>query len=298
MNNNDLNYILNLAKKDFGERDTDKLAEYFLKHSIDSAEENILLFDSSKINISDIKKEFGNSEYYRDIIEDIITTLNPNGSTMGHTLIRVDKFYSMDNAPEFENINIHGVVNGYYYDNYEIRRSFLTKNNIRYYAKIKLIIPNENRLLTLDDIFELLDEKKITKKFLRKIIGQIDLHNSSSDNILKLIEGDKIDAFRIIGKKHQIQLDRDNLLKLVKTEKFNRQTTSGVFGGIETADIVNRRAVILYQNNIDFEIFSEIIDGIKDEYSRKSFLKTLNKKSILNKFNNIDERISLWIKLQ
>jgi hypothetical protein len=157
-------------------------------------------------------------------------------------------------------------------------------------------LPINHKRVTLDDIHELFNGKP-TKAFLRSILSDIDLQNSSANLIMDYIEKDKIDIFRVIGKSNTVQMNKKQLKRIIAMPQFNRQTTTGLIGGIETGDIVNRRAVISYQNDVDSEIFMSLVDSIKDEYARKKFLTTINRKSILEKYK-IYPDIILWIKMQ
>jgi hypothetical protein len=159
-----------------------------------------------------------------------------------------------------------------------------------------IYMPTNHKRITLDDI-DYVFNKKPSKVFLRSILGSLDLQNSDPDLVMQYIEKDRIDIFRVIGKSNTVQLSREHLKKIISLPQFSRQTTSGLIGSNETADVVNRRALITYQNAVDSEIFMEVIDTAKDEYSRGRLRTTLNRKSIIEKYKNYPE-ISLWLKMQ
>ena len=157
-------------------------------------------------------------------------------------------------------------------------------------------LPTNHKRITLDDI-DYIFNKKPTKAFLRSILGEIDLQNSDPSLVMSYIEKDKIDIFRVIGKNNTVQLTKKQLRKIISLPQFSRQTTAGLIGSAETADVVNRRALLTYQDAVDSEIFMEVIDTAKDEESRKRLRTTLNRKSIIEKYKNYPE-IALWLKMQ
>jgi hypothetical protein len=142
--------------------------------------------------------------------------------------------------------------------------------------------------LKLQDIVEILDEDllKIPKSFWRGTLQNINLKDSDRKLIMDLMVNDRADIFRIIGKKSEVQLTTDELKTIVGLTHFTRVTSSGLIGRGETADIVNRRAVILHQDNCNDEIVLEIINGFNSSNDRDSFMKSLNKKSVIEKFKD------------
>jgi hypothetical protein len=170
-----------------------------------------------------------------------------------------------------------------------------TKDNQRY----NIVFEGETRL-TLDDIVEILGVEITTlpKSFWRGAIQDINLSGSSKSLLMDIIRKDRVDIFRVIGKQGT-QFTKDELKEIIALPFFLRKTTSGIIGGGETADIVNRRAVILHQDAADEEIVMDIINSfeLSEVHEKERFFKTLGKKSVVEKYKD-SPSIQILLKLR
>jgi hypothetical protein len=162
--------------------------------------------------------------------------------------------------------------------------------------KIAFLYPVNHKRITLDAI-DTMFKGKPSKALLRSILSELDLQGSSKSLLIDYIKRDRIDIFRVIGKSNTIQLSKEELREVISLPQFNRKSTSGLIGSAETADIVNRRSVLLHQDAADGEIFMELVNSITDEDTKSRFQKTLKRKVVLEKFKDYPE-VMLWIKMQ
>jgi len=160
---------------------------------------------------------------------------------------------------------------------------------------IKEFLRKNDKGLTLDEIDSLLDGNS-SKQLLRSILYHIDLKNSDRDLVVKYTLNNKFDMFRILGKAAGFQFTTEELLKIVEMPSFTRVTTTGTFGSGETADIINRRAVIMHQDNVNSEVFNSLLGSFNDENAKERFLKTLNTNTLQKKYEDFPD-ILLWAAL-
>lgn len=146
----------------------------------------------------------------------------------------------------------------------------------------------DSKKITLDDIAYMTgsDLIDIPKSFWRGTLQNINLGLSSKSKIMELIIKDRVDIFRIIGKRSGVQLTNEELKTLIALPHFSRITSSGLIGRGETADIVNRRSVIFHQDACDDDIVLEIMNTFETNQAKESFMKSLNRKSIVEKFKD------------
>jgi hypothetical protein len=157
------------------------------------------------------------------------------------------------------------------------------------------LFPDTMKPLTLDDIHYIFDEKP-NKSLLRSVVNELDLNSSDRVLLMKYVSAGKFEFFRVLGKQG-IQFSKDELKIIVNHPNFIRVTTTGTMASKDTNDIINRRAVILYQDACDSEIFTTMISSIKDQHTKDVFLRSFKRKSVEEKFKNQPE-ILLWLKLQ
>jgi len=159
-----------------------------------------------------------------------------------------------------------------------------SKDNKRYSIHFE-----KNSALILDDIKEILSVELLTipKSFWRGILQDIDLFRSNKLLLMDLIKNDRVDIFRVIGKQGT-QFTKEELKEILALPFFLRKTTSGIIGRGETADMVNRRAVILHQDAADEEIVMDIINSfeLSEVHEKERFFKTLGKKSVAEKYKD------------
>jgi len=153
------------------------------------------------------------------------------------------------------------------------------------------------RKFTLDNLDWIFD-KKVPKSLLRSILYDLDLTKSSRDLVVKYTMDKKFDFFRILGKTANFQFTKQELLDIIAKPEFSNITSSGTFGSGETADIMNRRAIIMHQKNVDEEVFMAIIDTLSgNSTALESFLKTAQRDKILKRFEGIPA-VQVFLKLQ
>lgn len=164
-----------------------------------------------------------------------------------------------------------------------------------YEQRIFFFNKNRNRL-TLDDL--LFIKPNLTKTFFRKSINKIDLEHSSTNSIMNLLRKNKIDYFRLLGVSG-IQFSKKNLKEIINLPEFSKEVTSGLFAADgETRDMLNRRTIILYQGQVDKDIFLSLLDNVSkaSQASQENFFKTIKRKSVREKFENLSDDIRLWYK--
>jgi hypothetical protein len=157
------------------------------------------------------------------------------------------------------------------------------------------LYPDNHKALTLEEIYYIFDNKP-NKMFLRSVVNQLDLNGTNRDFLMKNIKENKFDLFRLLGKQG-IQFSKSEIKEIISLPAFSLITTSGTMGSSDTADIINRRAVIAYQSACDDEIFFEVLATIKDDSAREAFGKTIRKKSLKEKFKNYPS-VLVWMELQ
>jgi hypothetical protein len=157
------------------------------------------------------------------------------------------------------------------------------------------LFPDTMEALTLEEIYFIFDDRP-NKMFLRSIVNQLNLNGTERSFLMKNIKQNKFDLFRILGKQG-IQFNKQELKEIVSLPSFSLVTTSGTMGSSDTADIINRRAVIVHQSACDDEIFFDVLNTIKDSNTKESFVKTLRKKSLREKFKNYPS-VLVWLELQ
>ncbi len=157
------------------------------------------------------------------------------------------------------------------------------------------LFPDTAEALTLEEIYFIFDNKP-NKMFLRSVVNQLDLNRTNRDFLMKNIKENKFDLFRLLGKQG-IQFNKNELSEIISLKSFSLVTTSGTMGSSDTADIINRRAVIVHQSACDDEIFFNVLDTITDSNAKESFTKTLRKKSLREKFKNYPP-VLVWLELQ
>jgi hypothetical protein len=161
-------------------------------------------------------------------------------------------------------------------------RGFLTLRNVNSNTRYRITF--SDAALSFSDLIDILGDVKPTKAFLRSILGELVLVETDKPKLLEYLKQDKLDIFRVIGKGSGLQFTKSELLEIIALPEFTRKTTSGLIGGQETADIVNRRAVILHQDETDEEVIMEVINTISDAHERERFFISLNKKSTREKY--------------
>jgi hypothetical protein len=170
-----------------------------------------------------------------------------------------------------------------------------TKDDQRY----NIMFEGETRL-TLDDIVEILGVEiaTLSKSFWRGAIQDINLSGSSKSLLMDIIRNDRVDIFRVIGKQGT-QFTKEELKEIIALPFFIRKTTAGIMGRGETADIANRRAVILHQDAADEEVVMDIINSfnISEVSEKERFFKTLGKKSVAEKYKD-SPSIQILLKLR
>jgi hypothetical protein len=197
---------------------------------------------------------------------------------------KLEKIDILSNAINFQDKNSWG----------RILIGFKIKN-LRY----QIIFKGDVRL-TVDDVLEILGLKllDLPKSFWRGVIQDLNLSSSSKSLLMEIMENDRIEIFRVIGAQGT-QFTKEELKKIVSFPSFLKKTRSGIIGGSETVDIVNRRAVILHQDSADEEIVMEIINSFKSSEvdEKERFFKTLGKKSVVEKYKN-SPSIQVLLKLR
>jgi hypothetical protein len=145
-----------------------------------------------------------------------------------------------------------------------------------------------SKRITLEDLNYILDSDVATlpKSFWRGALQNINLKDSSKSKIMELMIKDRADIFRILGKRSGVQLTVEELKTIVALPHFSRVTSSGLIGQGETADIVNRRAVIFHQDACNDEVVIELLNSFGTNESRESFMKSLNRKAVTDKFKD------------
>jgi hypothetical protein len=145
-----------------------------------------------------------------------------------------------------------------------------------------------SKRVTLDELAYILniDIMTIPKSFWRGSLQNINLESSSKFKIMELMTKDRADIFRILGKKSGVQLTVEELKTIVALPHFSRVTSSGLIGRGETADIVNRRSIIFHQDACNDEVVIELLNSFGTNESKQSFMKSLNRKAVTEKFND------------
>jgi hypothetical protein len=160
---------------------------------------------------------------------------------------------------------------------------FLKDNDI-----YRAIFKGDTRL-TVDEILEItgLDISEIPKTFWRGTLQDLNLVKSSRNYLIQLMKDDRADIFRIIGKRTEVQFTKDELKEIVLLPSFIKVTRSGLIGSVgDTADIVNRRAVLFYQDACDDEIVLDMLNSFNSTVDKESFMKSLKRKSIVEKYKD------------
>jgi len=162
--------------------------------------------------------------------------------------------------------------------------------------RIFLASKTSNSRMTLDNL--LIIDPKPNKSFLRSVINALDLKGSSMNLINDLFIKDRVEFFRILGDSSGIQFSKQQLKDIIALPGFSKVTKTGVFSNSETQDIINRRTILIHQNNADAEIFFNLNDQIKNapKESQVAFYKTIKKPSIKEKFSKYEE-VKLWYEM-
>jgi len=143
--------------------------------------------------------------------------------------------------------------------------------------------------LTIDDIFEVtgLSIDDIPKAFWRGVLQDLNLVKSTKSYLMQLMRDDRVDIFRIIGKRTEVQFTKEELKEIIALPNFTKVTRSGLIGSVgDTADIVNRRSVLFHQDACDDEIVLDMLNSFNSTVDKESFIKSLKRKSILEKYKD------------
>lgn len=154
--------------------------------------------------------------------------------------------------------------------------------------------PDRPVRMTLDEFDQIFDGKP-RKSFLRSVINLLEL-STSRGKLMEYIRKNRLELFRVLGKKG-IQFTKEELKEIILLPAFTKVTTTGTFANADTNDIINRRAVIKYQDACDGELFMDIINSIETDEAKEAFAKTIRFKAIQEKFKD-HPQAALWIKLQ
>lgn len=158
------------------------------------------------------------------------------------------------------------------------------------------MMPGNTRKFTIEEVESLMGGKKVPKGLLRSIINKLDLEGSSKDKLFSYMVDGRIEAFRLLNERG-LQFSKDQLSQLIDSEAFNNTSSAGVFGSSDRADVVNRRAVVFYQDACDSDLVFKMLDGIQDQNAKDAFILSLTRWSrVREKFQN-DPRLALLLKL-
>ena len=160
-----------------------------------------------------------------------------------------------------------------------------------------IIVENVQIKKTLDLIHDLFDGKP-RKSFLRSILYYLDLDSSKRELVIEYTMKEKFDFFRILGKQANFEFTKEELLEIINRKNFSKKTSTGTFGATDSADIMNRRAIILHQKNVDEKVFMAILDSLSgDSDGLEKFLKTAQRDKVLERWKDIPA-IQVFLKLQ
>jgi hypothetical protein len=157
----------------------------------------------------------------------------------------------------------------------------------------KYEIAVSNSRLSISDLYSIFgDNYKFSKSFIKSVIGNLETKPEDKPALMKLMKENRVEIYRILSK---IQFSKLELMEIIKYKSFNSKTHSGTFGNLERLDIANKRSIILYQNEVDSEIFMEIFNEIEpgDSYAKESLLKGLKRNLVKEKFKDSPEILLL-----
>jgi hypothetical protein len=158
------------------------------------------------------------------------------------------------------------------------------------------LIADKPKKMTYDQLEEILAPKKPQKTLLRTIMNELDLVGSDREKLIGLILNSRVEAYRLLNSKG-VQFTKEQLVRITDSAPFNNPTFSGVFASSDRADIMNRRAVVFYQDACDSDIVFKMLDSIQDQSAKDSFITSLTRwERVREKFKD-DPRMALLLKL-
>lgn len=158
------------------------------------------------------------------------------------------------------------------------------------------LIADKPKKMTYDQLEGIMGPKKPQKTLLRTIMNELDLAGSDREKLIGLILDSRVEAYRLLNGKG-VQFTKEQLARITDSAPFNKPTYSGVFASSDRADIMNRRAVVFYQDACDSEIVFKMLDSIQDQDAKNSFITSLTRwEKVREKFKG-DPRLALLLKL-
>jgi hypothetical protein len=162
--------------------------------------------------------------------------------------------------------------------------------------RILSIMPSNTRAFTIEEVELLMNGKKIPKGLLRSVINKLDLEGSGKDKMFSYMLDGRVEAFRLLNERG-LQFTKEQLSQLIDSEPFNNPSSSGVFGGSDRADVVNRRSVVFHQDACDSDLVFRMLDSIKDQKAKEAFILSLTRWSKVREKFKDDPRLALLLKL-